>query len=65
MEPITKQECELLITEGILKCVHGRYPGLTITSKRKKGNGKQRQLDPDTYKKLLRLQEKLKVDATK
>lgn len=47
---------DFLIKKGILKCVHGRYPGLIVTSKRKKHNGKQRQVEEPIYNKLLQLQ---------
>lgn len=56
---------EFMINNNILKCVRGQYPGLKITSKRKKGNGKQRQIEEPMYFQMVKLQEKLKVDATK
>lgn len=56
MQDITKSEMDFLIKKGILKCVHGRYPGLIVTSKRKKHNGKQRQVEEPIYNKLLQLQ---------
>ena len=56
---------EFMIKNNILKCVRGQYPGLTVTSKRKKSNGKQRQIEEPMYFQMLKLQEKLKVESVK
>lgn len=53
---------DFLIEKGILKCVHGRYPGLITGSGEKHGRNKPRWVEPPVYEKLLRLQEKLKVE---
>lgn len=65
MVDITKSEMEFMIKNNILKCVRGQYPGLTVTSKRKKSNGKQRQIEEPMYFQMLKLQEKLKVESVK
>lgn len=62
MKSISKSEMEFMINNNILKCVHGQYPGLTVTSKRKRSNGKQRQIEEPMYFKMLELQNKLKVE---
>lgn len=49
MVDITKSEMEFMIQNNILKCVRGQYPGLVVTSKRKKSNGKQRQIEEPKY----------------
>lgn len=49
---VTKQEMELLIEKGYLRCVAGKYEGLVVTSKRKKGNGKSRMIQEDIADKL-------------
>ncbi|WP_176714435.1 hypothetical protein [Dehalobacter sp. TeCB1] len=42
MVEITKQEMELLIKKGFLRCTAGKYKNLVICSKRKKQGGKTR-----------------------
>jgi hypothetical protein len=54
-----------MFKHGILKYSHGKIIGLITGSKEKHGRSKPRWIQPDVYEKLLELQKKLKVDATK
>ena len=49
---ISKEEMEVLIDKGFLRLRNGKYPGLTICSKRKKGNGKSRFVQENIAEKL-------------
>lgn len=60
LEPISKQEMELLIEHDILKLVQGKYVGLTVTNKNKKGSYKQRQVEEPLFWALQSLKHKLK-----
>lgn len=45
MVEATKREVELLIERGFLRCVAGEYPGLVVSSRRKKHGGKSRYVE--------------------
>lgn len=60
MEPISKQEMELLIEHDILKLVQGKYVGLITINGNKQANYKQRQVEEPIYWALQSLKHKLK-----
>jgi hypothetical protein len=58
LQSISKSEMDLLIREGIIKCVHGRYLGLITGGSH---HTKSRWVEPPIYEKLLELQQNIKL----
>lgn len=61
MQPITKEEMELLIQYKILKMVKGRWQGLVIVGRHHNKAHKQRRVEPPIYQKLLELYKQLNL----
>ena len=56
MQEVSKQEVEWLLSKGYLKQERGQIPDLTVTSKRKRKNGKTRLVPDPIFNKLSRAQ---------